>query len=170
MRVISCGATKEVYLVDSGGEQTAVSDKDRVQIDRRYVVLGRRQYDRRAMRDHESARQGDKASEIRCTSFVRAKKKPPSEPGGEDSQKESPARGVIPPRGAPVPAEASLLLRHCCAGNGNAAPQTRGAEIQGKLGQVTASGAAERTRRLAYCFPAIYGRREFAEAGGLMRV
>jgi hypothetical protein len=43
---------------------------------------------------------------------------------GQGHPKKSPARGVIPPRGAPVPAEASLLLRHCCAGNGNAAPKT----------------------------------------------
>jgi hypothetical protein len=32
-------------------EQTALSGKDRIRIDRRYVVSGRRRYDRRAMRE-----------------------------------------------------------------------------------------------------------------------
>src|SRR6516225_8912173 len=56
------GATKEVYLVGSVGEQAAVSDKVRCDIDRRYVVSGRRQYDRHAMRDHEWIRRDDKAA------------------------------------------------------------------------------------------------------------
>src|SRR5271169_6004342 len=50
---IGGGATEVVYLVDSVGEQTAVSDKDRLPIDRRYVVSGGRRYDWRAMRDRE---------------------------------------------------------------------------------------------------------------------
>jgi hypothetical protein len=50
---IGGGATKEVQSVGSVGEQTAVSDKERLRIDRRYLVSGRRRYDRRAMRDRE---------------------------------------------------------------------------------------------------------------------
>jgi hypothetical protein len=42
--------------------QTAVSDKERLRIDRRYVVSGRRQYDRRAMRARESIRHDDKTA------------------------------------------------------------------------------------------------------------
>ena len=45
----SGGTTKVVYRVGSVGEQTAVSDKVRCDIDRRYVVSGRRRYDQRAM-------------------------------------------------------------------------------------------------------------------------
>src|SRR6516165_3842007 len=41
------GATPRVYLVDSVGEQAAVSDKLRSHIYRGYVVTGRGQYDRR---------------------------------------------------------------------------------------------------------------------------
>ena len=59
---ISGGATKAVCLVDSVGEQTAVSDKVRIRIDRRYIVSGRRRFDRRAMRDQESIRDDDKAA------------------------------------------------------------------------------------------------------------
>jgi hypothetical protein len=50
----------EKGLTDSVGEQTAVSDKIREPIDRRYVVSGRRRYDRRAMRGHECIRIDDK--------------------------------------------------------------------------------------------------------------
>jgi ABC-type uncharacterized transport system substrate-binding protein len=56
------GATPIVYLVDSVGEQAAVSGKGRVVIDRRYVVSGRRQYDRRAMRVREYVPNDDKAA------------------------------------------------------------------------------------------------------------
>ena len=59
---ISGGMTKGVYLVDSVGEQSAVSDKVRIRIDRRYVVSGRRRYYRRAMRDREYIRHDDKAA------------------------------------------------------------------------------------------------------------
>src|SRR6516165_10121748 len=56
---ISGGATKGVYLVDSVGKQAAVSDKGRLRMDRRYVVSGRRRYDRQAMVHRESTiRQG----------------------------------------------------------------------------------------------------------------
>jgi hypothetical protein len=41
--------TKGVYRVNSVGEQTAIFGKFRCPIDRRYVVSGRRRYDRRAM-------------------------------------------------------------------------------------------------------------------------
>ena len=62
MRIdISRGATIGIYLVNSVGEQTAVSGIEREPIDHWYVVSGRRQYDRRAMRDHECTRQDDKA-------------------------------------------------------------------------------------------------------------
>ena len=44
---IGGGATKDVYLVGSVGEQAAVSGKVRYVIDRRYVVSGRRHYDLR---------------------------------------------------------------------------------------------------------------------------
>src|SRR6516225_1136986 len=50
---IGGGTTPRVYLVDSVGKQTTVFDKLRSRIDRRYVVLGRRQYDRRAMQGRE---------------------------------------------------------------------------------------------------------------------
>ena len=43
---ISGGATKDVYPVDSVGEQTPVSGKVRFVIDRQYVVSRRRRYDR----------------------------------------------------------------------------------------------------------------------------
>src|SRR6516165_8679057 len=56
------GATKEVYLVGSVGEQTAVSGKGRSIIDRRYVVPASRQYDRSAMRAHECIRDDNKAA------------------------------------------------------------------------------------------------------------
>jgi hypothetical protein len=56
------GTAKGVYLVGSIGEQAAVSGKFRSPIGRRYVVSGRRQYDRRAMRDHECIRNDDKAA------------------------------------------------------------------------------------------------------------
>ena len=56
------GATKGVCVVDSVGEQAAVCGKGRCVIDRRYVVLGRRQYDRQAMRVHECTRQRYKAA------------------------------------------------------------------------------------------------------------
>jgi hypothetical protein len=46
---IGSGTTVAFYLVDSVGEQAAVSGKGRQVIDRRYVVSGRRRYDRRAM-------------------------------------------------------------------------------------------------------------------------
>src|SRR6516165_4965083 len=59
---ISGGATRDVYLVDSVGKQTAVSDKDRLPIDRRYVVSRRCRYDRHAMRGHECIRHGNKAA------------------------------------------------------------------------------------------------------------
>jgi hypothetical protein len=59
---ISGGATKGVYPVESVGEQAAVSGKGRIPIDRRYVVSGRRQYDRRAMRDEECIRHDDKTA------------------------------------------------------------------------------------------------------------
>jgi hypothetical protein len=55
-------ATKVIYLVNSVGEQAAVSGKVRHGIDRRYVVSGRRRYDRRAMHDHEYIRHDDKAA------------------------------------------------------------------------------------------------------------
>src|SRR5215831_11406478 len=48
---IGGGTTVVVSRVESVGEQTAVSDKLRIRIDRRYVVSGRRQYDRRAIRE-----------------------------------------------------------------------------------------------------------------------
>jgi hypothetical protein len=59
---IGGGATKVVYWVGSVGQQTAVSDKVRCVIDRRYVVSGRRRYDRRAMRGHKCIRRDDKAA------------------------------------------------------------------------------------------------------------
>src|SRR5262249_44114472 len=55
--------TPVVWLVDSVGEQAAVSGPDRCPIDRRYVVSGRRQYDRCAMRGREEyIRHDDKAA------------------------------------------------------------------------------------------------------------
>ena len=56
------GATKGVCVVDSVGEQAAVCGKGRCVIDRRYVVLGRRQYDRRATHPHEHIGHDDKAA------------------------------------------------------------------------------------------------------------
>jgi len=56
------GTTPSVYWVDPVGEQTAVSGKVRKVIDRRYVVPGRRQNDRRAMYGHECIRHDDKAT------------------------------------------------------------------------------------------------------------
>src|SRR5262249_21368193 len=61
---ISGGATPSVYLVYSVGEQAAVSGKDRIPIDHRYVISGYRQYDRRAMREHECIRHDDKAAPL----------------------------------------------------------------------------------------------------------
>jgi hypothetical protein len=55
-------APKEVYQIDSVGEQAAVSGKDRSRIDRRYVVSGRRRYDRRAIQAREWVRYDDKAA------------------------------------------------------------------------------------------------------------
>ena len=49
-------------LVGSVGEQTAIPGKGREVIDRRYVVSGRRQYDRHAMLVREHIRQDDKAA------------------------------------------------------------------------------------------------------------
>jgi hypothetical protein len=51
---ISGGAMKVVYLVDSVGKQSAVPDKVRYRIDRRYVVSGRR-----APRERERIRRDD---------------------------------------------------------------------------------------------------------------
>ena len=56
------GTTIEVYRVGCVGEQATVSDKVRCVIDRRYVVSGRRHYDRRAMRECECVRYDDKAA------------------------------------------------------------------------------------------------------------
>ena len=58
------GTTKGVYLIDSVGEQAAVSGKDRLVIDRRYVVPGRRQYDWRAMHERESIHDDKAASRL----------------------------------------------------------------------------------------------------------
>src|SRR5215831_16925315 len=51
------GAMNDVYHVDPVGEQTAVFDKKRYKIGRRYIVPGGRRYDRRAMHAHEYIRQ-----------------------------------------------------------------------------------------------------------------
>src|SRR5262249_11022958 len=59
---IGGGTTKGVYPVSSVGEQAAVFDKVRLRIDRRYVVSGRRQYNRCAMQRHEYIRHDDKAA------------------------------------------------------------------------------------------------------------
>src|SRR6516165_1623811 len=59
---IGGGATKGVYLVGSVGEQAALSGKVRLRIDRRYLISGRRRYDRRAMRTRECIRYDDKAA------------------------------------------------------------------------------------------------------------
>src|SRR6516164_3032183 len=59
---ISRGATNKVYLVGSVGEQTAVSGKVSLPRDRRYVVSGRRRYDRCAMHVRENIRYDDKAA------------------------------------------------------------------------------------------------------------
>src|SRR6516162_387576 len=57
---IGGGTTRVVYLVDSVGEQATVSNKVRLRIDRRYVVSGRRRYNRRAMRVRECTPHADK--------------------------------------------------------------------------------------------------------------
>src|SRR6516225_7712790 len=59
---ISGGTTIGVYRVNSVGEQAAVSDNERISIDRRDVVASRRQYDRRAMHQREHIRHDDKAA------------------------------------------------------------------------------------------------------------
>jgi hypothetical protein len=59
---IGGGTTKEVYPVDSVGEQTAVFGIGNLRIDRRNVVSDRRRYDRHAMRGHEYVRHDDKAA------------------------------------------------------------------------------------------------------------
>src|SRR5215470_13888685 len=59
---ISRGTTKDLYQVGSVGDQAAVSGKARLVIDRRYVISGRRQYDRSAMCDREYIRDDDKAA------------------------------------------------------------------------------------------------------------
>jgi hypothetical protein len=59
---ISGGATVGVHLVNSVGEQTAVSGKGRIRIDRRYVVSGGRRYYRHAMHEREHIRYDDKAA------------------------------------------------------------------------------------------------------------
>ena len=56
------GTTIGVYRVASVGEQAAVLGKERLAIDGRYVVSGRRRYDPRAMAEHESIRHDDKAA------------------------------------------------------------------------------------------------------------
>jgi hypothetical protein len=52
----------EVYQVGCVGKQTAISGEDRLPIDRRYVVSGRRQYDWRAMHPHECIRHDENAA------------------------------------------------------------------------------------------------------------
>src|SRR5215470_11818000 len=59
---ISRSTTRDIYHVWSVGEQTAVSDKLRRHIDRRYVVSGRPQYELHAMREREYIRYEDKAA------------------------------------------------------------------------------------------------------------
>src|SRR5262249_49161367 len=59
---ISGGATTVVRYVGSVGEQTAVFGKVRAGGNRRYVVPGRRRYDRGAMHEHEQIRHDDKAA------------------------------------------------------------------------------------------------------------
>src|SRR5262249_2526113 len=61
---IGGGTTPVLYPVVSVGEQTAVSGKVRYPIGHRYVVSGRRQYDRHAMNVHEYVRHDDKAAEV----------------------------------------------------------------------------------------------------------
>jgi hypothetical protein len=61
---IGGGTTKEVYRVGCVGEQTAVSGKGRIRIDRRYVVSGRARYDRRAMHVRECTRDDKAASRL----------------------------------------------------------------------------------------------------------
>ena len=53
---------KVVYQVDCVGKQAAVSGKGGLRIDRRHIVSGRGQYDRRAMHGREYIRQDDKAT------------------------------------------------------------------------------------------------------------
>ena len=55
-------ATIEVYLIDSVGEQAAVSGKVRQPKNRRDVAPDRRQYDRRDMSGHEPTRHDNKAA------------------------------------------------------------------------------------------------------------
>src|SRR6516164_10039372 len=57
---IGGGTTKRVYPVGSVVKQTALSDKLRLRINRGDVVPRRRHYNRRAMREHECIRHGDK--------------------------------------------------------------------------------------------------------------
>jgi hypothetical protein len=59
---IGGGATNDVYPVDSVGEQAAVSGEERWRVDRRNVASGRRQYDRRAMRERKSIRDENNAA------------------------------------------------------------------------------------------------------------
>src|SRR6516164_9030155 len=62
MRSTKVAARRKLSTWSGPGEQAAVSDKVRCDIDRRYVVSGRRKYDRHAMRDHEWIRRDDKAA------------------------------------------------------------------------------------------------------------
>src|ERR1700730_4400467 len=55
-------AAKDVHLVGSVGKQTAVFDKERILINRRYVVSGCQQYDWRAMNQHKSIPVDDEAA------------------------------------------------------------------------------------------------------------
>ena len=50
---IGGGTAKAIYQVGSVGEQATAPDKERLRIDRRYVVSGRSRNDRRAMRARE---------------------------------------------------------------------------------------------------------------------
>src|SRR5262245_38740281 len=59
---IGGGATNGVYRVGPVGDQAAVSGKVRQPIYRRYVVSGRRRYDRRAMPECEPPRHDGKAA------------------------------------------------------------------------------------------------------------
>ena len=65
------GATKDVYRVGSVGEQTAVSDRLRPRINRRYAISGRRRYDPRAMRARESIRAAPPRSVMNPRRFIR---------------------------------------------------------------------------------------------------
>src|SRR5262249_13125116 len=59
---IGGATTPDVYLIGSVGEQAAVSDKLSSPIDRRYLVPGRGQHERRTMHHIECIRHGDKAA------------------------------------------------------------------------------------------------------------